>query len=130
MPGEGGGGGVGAAQLLLFLFVFPRPPSLYNDILFASIGGGAAMSATVVVVVRASERAEVFDDAIAVARSSRIPSSLLYPLPSPAPLPARSLSLVLPEDHGWREATFRQGEEFDRQIEDKKMKLDFIRYSS
>ena len=40
MPGEGGGGGVGAAQLLLFLFVFPRPLSLYNDILFASIGGG------------------------------------------------------------------------------------------
>ena len=43
-----------------------------------------------------------------------------------SPLPARSLSLVLPEDHGWREATFRQREEFDRKIDHKKMNLDVI----
>ena len=43
-----------------------------------------------------------------------------------SPLPARSVSLVLPEDHGRREATFRQREEFCRKIDDKKMKLDVI----
>ena len=90
MPGEGDGGGgdggVGAAQLLLFLFVFPRPPlSLYNDILFASIGGGRRYHERYRTVVGTSERAEVFDDAIAVARSSRIPSSLL-PLSPPCAL--------------------------------------------
>ena len=76
------------------------------------------MSATVVVGTseRAGERAEVFDDAIAVARSSRIPSSLLPLAPLLPSLRALSLSLVLPEDHGWREATFRQREEFDRRM--------------
>ena len=120
MPGEGGGGGVGAAQLLLFLFVFPRPPSLYNDILFASIGGGAAMSATVVVVAGASgRRCLTMPLPLRDHHAFRPPFSL-------SPLPARSLSLALPEDHGWREATFRQREEFDRKIEAKKMKLDVI----
>ena len=89
----------------------PLPLSITIYYLPPSAEGGATMSATVPSSERASERR-----CLTMPLPLRDHHAFLPPfsLSSPLSLPARSLSLVLPEDHGWREATFRQREEFDR----------------